>query len=241
VLVARGQFVKKGDVLFEIESPATAHERKMTDIEIALAELRLSRVGAEADDLAQSGTIQSQLASLRARRDGLVERDNRLIVRAPFDGRVADISPGIVEGRWIGRSQQLGYIESTGALAVRGYIEGDDRARITENAVAVFVPADLSREKIEARVNAVSTYGVTRLDLPDLASVNGGPIAVYQQANKVLSPVTAHYAVRAETKGDVPPIGQTVRGTLLIDAKPESLAARLWRWIGRVFVRELGF
>lgn len=241
IKVSRGQTVAKGDVLFEVESPITAHERKLTDIEIALAELRLSRIGAEAEDLAQSGTIQSQLASLRAQRAGLDERDQRLIVRAPFDGRIADISPGIAEGRWIGRSQQLAYLEGGIALVVRGYIDGDDRSRIENGAEAVFVPADLSRKKISARIEDLSAYGVTRLDLPDLASVNGGPIAVYQHANNVLAPVTAHYAVRAETEGSMPAISQTVRGTLLIDARPESLAARLWRWIGRVFVRELGF
>ncbi|MGC4026048.1 MAG: HlyD family efflux transporter periplasmic adaptor subunit [Mesorhizobium sp.] len=241
VHVARGQEVRKGDVLFEIQSPATAHERKLTDIEISLAELRLSRIGAEADDRAQSGTIRSQLASLQAQRTGLEERESKLIVRAPFDGRIADINSGIAEGRWVGRNQQLGYLESNGSLAIRGYVEGDDRARLEDGAKTIFVPADLSRAKLDATLVGVSTYGVTRIDLPDLASVNGGPIAVYQQANKTLTPVTAHYAVRAETPATSTPIGQTVRGTLLIDAKPESAASRLWRWIGRVFVRELGF
>lgn len=240
VKVERGQEVRQGDTLFEISSPVTAQERKLADIEIALAELRLARIGADTDDLTASGTIQRQLASLQAQRAGLEERDQRLIVRAPFDGRMADINPSVVPGRWVGRSQQLGYLARSGTLAIRGYVEGDDRARIEDNANAIFVPNDLTRSKISVKLQAISAYGVTRLDLPELASTHGGPIAVYQHANQALSPVTAHYAVRAKVVGDMEPINQTIRGTLLIDARPESLASRLWRLIGRVLVRELG-
>ncbi|MBX3598961.1 MAG: HlyD family efflux transporter periplasmic adaptor subunit [Rhizobiaceae bacterium] len=241
VNVARGQDVREGDILFEIRSPTTSHERRLTDIEIALAEVRLSRMGAEANDLAQSGTLQSQLASLRAQRSGLEEREKKMTVYAPFDGRMADIKSGISKGRWVGRSQQLGYLEATGVLAVRGYIEGEDRPRVEAGAKAVFVPDDLSRAKIPAKLEHVSAYGVSSLDLPDLASINGGPIAVYEHANHRLTPATAHYAVRAAAEEHADPIMQTVRGTLLIDARPESLASRVWRWVGRVLVRELGF
>ena len=240
VRVERGQEVRQGDILFEISSPASAQERKLADIEIALAELRLARIGADTDDLTASGTIERQLASLQAQRAGLEEREQRLIVRAPFDGRMADISASVVPGRWIGRSQQLGYLARSGTLAIRGYVEGDDRARIADDASAIFVPNDLTRSKISVKLQAISAYGVTRVDLPELASVHGGPVAVYEHANHTLSPVTAHYAVRGNVVGDMPPVNQTVRGTLLIDARPESLAARLWRWVGRVFVREFG-
>ncbi|HEY5820216.1 MAG TPA: biotin/lipoyl-binding protein [Mesorhizobium sp.] len=240
VRVERGQEVRQGDILFEISSPASAQERKLADIEIALAELRLARIGADTDDLTASGTIERQLASLQAQRAGLEEREQRLIVRAPFDGRMADISASVVPGRWIGRSQQLGYLARSGTLAIRGYVEGDDRARIADDASAIFVPNDLTRSKISVKLQAISAYGVTRVDLPELASVHGGPVAVYELANHTLSPVTAHYAVRGNVVGDMPPVNQTVRGTLLIDARPESLAARLWRWVGRVFVREFG-
>jgi putative peptide zinc metalloprotease protein len=240
VKVKRGQEVKQGDVLFEIASPANAQNRKLAGIEIALAELRLARIGADAQDLSESGTIQRQLASLQAQREGLEERDRRLIVRAPFAGRVADVNSSIEPGLWVGTSQQLAYLEGGGAMAVRGYVGGDDRARIEETAPAIFIPNDLTRSRIPVQLEAISAYGVTRVDLPELSSVHGGPIAVYEHANHMLAPVTAQYAIRGEVAGEAEPVNQTVRGTLLIDARPESLASRLWRWVGRVFVREFG-
>lgn len=240
VNIQRGQNVRQGDVLLEIESPNNQHERKLADIEIALAELRLARIGAEEQDRVESGTIRRQLASLQTQRSGLDERDAKLVVRAPFDGIVTDISPSLIPGRWVGRSQFLAFLAQGEGLVIRAYIEGNYRGRIETGAPATFVPKDLTRPKVAARLDAVSAYSVTRLELPELGSVFGGPVAVYEHSNRSFSPASAQYALRASVQAEGSSITQMEAGTLLIEASPESLASRLWRVVARVFVREFG-
>lgn len=240
VKVERGQRVSQGDVLFEIESPNNQHERKLAEIEIALAELRLARIGVEDQDRVESGSIRGQLASLQTQRAGLDERDAKLVVRAPFDGVVTDLTPSLVPGRWVGRSQMLGFLAQGQGLAIRAYIAGDYRARIEPGAQATFVPKDLTQPKVVARLEAISEYSVTRLELPELGSTFHGPIAVYEHANKSFSPVSAQYALRASVEDSSAAITHTEAGVLLIDAQRESVASRLWRTVARVFVREFG-
>lgn len=240
VKVERGQHVKQGDILLEMESPNNQHERNLANIEISLAEVRLARIGAAEQDRVESGTIRRQLASLKTQRAGLDERDAKLVVRAPFDGVVTDLTPSLVPGRWVGRSHMLGFLARPEGLVIRAYVEGDHRARIEAGAAATFVPKDLTRPAVEARLDAISEYSITRLELPELGSTLGGPIAVYEHQNRSLAPAAAQYALRASVLQPNAAINQTESGTLLVEARPESLAARAWRTIGRVFVREFG-
>ncbi len=238
--VKRGQTVRKGDVLIEIQSPNSAHERRLAEIEMSLAKLRLERIGAEDQDRMESGTIRRQLASLETQVSGINERDDKLIVRAPFDGVITDLSPSLTPGRWVGRSQMLGFLAKGEGLVVRAYVEGDQRGRIAEGAEATFIPKDLTQSKVKARLDGISQYSVSRLELPELGSTFGGPIAVHEHGNKGLSPATAQYALKASVQDADAQIPQTRIGTLRIEAKAESVASRAWRTVGRVFVREFG-
>lgn len=124
------------------------------------------------------------------------------MVRAPFDGIVTDISPSLIPGRWVGRSQFLAFLAQGEGLVIRAYIEGNYRGRIETGAPATFVPKDLTRPKVAARLDAVSAYSVTRLELPELGSVFGGPVAVYEHSNRSFSPASAQYALRASVQAE---------------------------------------
>jgi putative peptide zinc metalloprotease protein len=241
IRIKPGDRVRKGDVLFVISSPANLHEKRLADIEIALAQTRLERIGADADDLATSGPIREQLASLQSKRAGLDEVAGRLVIRAAFGGVIAELNPALYAGRWVSGKERLAYLADDGVVVMRGYVDGESRARIEPSANAAFIPDDLTRPRIDTRLAAISAYGVRALDIPELASIHGGRVAVYQTERRELAPVGAEYAVLTEPLAQTKSIGQTERGVLVIDARPESMMSRLWRWVGRVFVREFGF
>ncbi|PLP59414.1 hypothetical protein CYK37_08800 [Mesorhizobium loti] len=238
--VRRGDLVRKGDVLFVISAPALAQERKLAEKGIDLAEQRIARIGSEAEDLAARGVIMTQLSSLIAKRDGLQQREDRLVVRAPFDGRIADLNAEIAVGQWVSRKEQLAFLSSDTGAIVRGYVSGNDRARIENGATGWFIPDDLTQPKAKVVLVSVAIAGAQELDIPQLTSQFGGPIAVHQTDNKRLAPTSAEYAVTARVADFKQGPSQTWRGVLILNGQAESLLARAWRQVLRVLVREAG-
>jgi putative peptide zinc metalloprotease protein len=78
------------------------------------------------------------------------------------------------------------------------------------------------------------------IDLAPLASTYGGDIAVIDNGQHALAPVTAQYGIKTEALevGTAPTSVQ--RGVLRISAKSESLATAMTRQVLKVLIRESG-
>lgn len=236
----RGNMVRKGDVLFVVSSPTLAQERGLAEIEIDLAQQRIGRIGADVEDLAERGVIATQLSSLVAKRDGLAQREAKLVIKAPFNGRIADMNAEIAPGQWISRKEQLAFLSADDGSVIRGYVSGNDRARIEPGSTGWFIPDDLTQPKLRVVLASVAISGAQQLEIPQLTSQFGGRIAVHASDGKRLVPIAAEYAVTAlavDERGDP---AQTWRGVLLLDGRAESLLARAWRQVLKVLVREAG-
>jgi putative peptide zinc metalloprotease protein len=240
IRVRNGDSVRTGDVLFEIAAPAIAQDRRLAEIKKQLYETRLARIGAEPEDLDERGVIEQELATLREKLAGLIRREQALQVRAPFDGRVADLNPLLREGRWISRNEVLGVLTGGRGTVARGYVKGDDLGRLQEDGKGLFVPDDLTQPTIDMSLEAVAVSGAQQIDIPQLTSIANGPIAVEQNSARELVPAAAQYAIVATAADDTATPFQTRRGVLLLDGKPESLASRMWRQVLKVLVREAG-
>lgn len=238
--VKRGDLVHRGDVVFVVSAPALAQERELAEKEIDLAQQRIARIGAEADDLAARGVITTQLSGLISKRDGLRQREEKLVVRAPFDGRITDLNAEISVGQWVSRKEQLAFLSSDSGAIVRGYVSGNDRARIENGATGWFIPDDLTQPKTKVVLVSAAVAGARELDIPQLTSQFGGPIAVHQTDDKRLAPTSAEYAVTARVTDLKQGPSQTWRGVLILNGQAESLLARAWRQILKVLVREAG-
>ncbi|MEI5682178.1 HlyD family efflux transporter periplasmic adaptor subunit [Mesorhizobium sp. CCNWLW179-1] len=236
----RGDTVRKGDVLFVISSPTLVQERGLAEIEIDLAQQRIDRIGADAEDLAERGVIATQLSSLVAKRDGLEQREAKLVVRAPFNGRIADMNAEIAPGQWISRKEQLAFLSADDGSVIRGYVSGNDRSRIEPGSTGWFIPDDLTQPKLRVVLASVAISGAQQLEIPQLTSQFGGRIAVHASDGKRLVPIAAEYAVTARAVDEPGDPAQTWRGVLLLDGRPESLLARAWRQVLKVLVREAG-
>lgn len=239
IAVADGQTVKAGDVLFELEAPQLAARLRETKTEIALRELRLARGGADAQDLHDRSILEGELASFRAQLEGLEKSQARLVIRAEFDGLIRDVPQRLYAGKWVARTEQLGLLTSASGAVARGFISGDDLARVATGNSAVFVPEDLGGAKVQLALDAIAPSSSQAIDLLPLASLFGGRIAVTQAADRSLAPVEAQYGVHATATGPALP-DRVQRGVLMISARGQSLAVRAWRQVVRVLVRESG-
>lgn len=238
--VKRNQNVSKGDVLFVVASPALVQERELADIEIALAKRRLARIGASSEDLTQKNVVENELNRLIAKRAGLTEREEKLVIRAPFNGKIADLNGEMSPGQWVSRKDQFAYLASPGKAVIRGYIGGEDRARVEEGANGFFIPDDLTQDRLAIALSGFSVSSAKQIEVPQLTSQFGGKLAVHPPSKGRFLPVSAQYAVTAEVTGAAPELTHTQSGILLVDGRAESLLARGWRRVLTVLVRESG-
>lgn len=244
ISVTPGQQIRSGDTLFTIEAPAIGEELKVVEVESELARLRLARVGANADDLAERSVIEGELSGLLERRRSLRERQATLVARAPFDGVVSDVNPEILPGQWVGRSEQITMISSQTGATVRGYVNGIESGRLAAKASGWFVPDDISMAKFPITLSSIGESGVQEIDVPQITSHYHGPIAVHPSTagrRQKLVPVSAQYSVMADVADVSFRPGRSLQGVMLLDGDGISLAERVWQRVLMVFFREAGF
>lgn len=245
VLVKAGDTVAAGDVLVQLQSSELDHQIALTKNKIALLKLRLARRSSDAEDRSKSLVLEQELRALSVQLAGLQKERSDLVVAAPIAGTVAEFSSSVHAGRAIGRAEFIGLIRGTTPMVVRGYVAQRDVARLGPQATGRFMPELPGAASLDVTLSAIANAGANDIELPELASVHGGPIAVRPHASdgrgKRLAPVTANYLATMTVDGLAPPPGLSVRGYAVLDGARESIAGRVWRHTAAVFIRESGF
>lgn len=102
------------------------------------------------------------------------------------------------------------------------------------------MPENPSLPRIALRLAAIDDAATRILVDAELGSIHGGAVATRPQQNGALVPEVTVYRLRLEPLGAALP-RQVQRGTVLIDGEAESLAARAWRQLLGMLLRESGF
>ncbi|CAK0743261.1 putative peptide zinc metalloprotease protein [uncultured Gammaproteobacteria bacterium] len=239
--------VTAGEVLYRLEAPELDYGLRAVRLRIAVTDLRLQRATGSAEVLESLSSLQQQLATLISTEAGLIARQERLVLRAPFDGVITDLPPDLRPGLWLKPDQPLGRVVNRERATVRGYLAAADLERIRPGARGRFIPEDPVRPGFEVKVIAIEQVNAAVLDLPMLASTQGGPIAVQpapapSAQQGALVPTSAVYRVTltlVDLTTQAPE--QIIPGTALIEAGTISPLARLWRFAASVFIRESGW
>jgi putative peptide zinc metalloprotease protein len=241
VYVRNGQAVKAGAVLFDLNAPELDAALDQNNSRITQLETELARGVSDAQDLSNRAVLERELASERATASGTGRRKDRLVLRAPIDGIVADLEPAVHAGRWVNGSEALARIITPGRFDIQAYVDENDTWRITPDARGDFVPDDLAQPSREAKIVERAGAALAYLDQPILASVNGGAIAVNADANKRLRPRAALYRMRFVARVDQAPIRtltQPVAGKIIIRARGTSVVDGLFRSFARIMRKE---
>ena len=239
VLVRDGDAVVAGQPLLLLSAPELALGKAQAVLRIAQLESQIARGVADAQDLTDTAVLQRDLLTQRDALAGLARREAALTVRAPFDGRVVDLSAALGPGTWVDGHAPLLRVIVPGRYDVQAYAGEDQAARLAAGTTGRFVPRDPGQGAWRVRLDEIGASAIATLDQPVLALSNGGPIPTNLDDRKQLVPTTALLRVhliaeQAEPRGFVQPIA----GRIVIAARGESLAAKLARGVGRVFVRE---
>jgi len=242
----QGDRIEAGGLILALASPALEHEIQQTGLRHDLVQRRLARTPGDRVDRTSLLVLEQSLASLAAKLDGLQRERAELRLAAPSAGTIVEMAPELKPGRWLGRSDLVARLASGDGCIVRGYVDEDDVARIDLGARARLVPEIATAGGVEVELEHVAAVGSGAMDLVELASHYGGAVSA-RSINRpgeprAFVPVVGQFLVsgRVIIDGGNCQLAQAGRGTLHVAGKPESLAARLWRRVLKIAIRESG-
>lgn len=241
--VKPGDPVQVGDLLFELWSPALHHEERILQLRLAVVDLRLSRMNSEASDRESAIVLEQERRALIQQLSGVRRQRAELRIVAPITGILTELAPYAKQGQWLAQKELLAVIYGQGQPAIRGLVDADNVARVGIGNSGRFVPDDLFSATKLVVVSGLSTANASSVSQPELASSYGGRIATNISERQQTTPVSTHYALRAELTEALAVTGviKPEVGVLTVSGEPQSLVTRVWRRVLMVLVRESGF
>ena len=238
-LVRNGDHVTAGQPLVILSAPELALDEAQSRLRISQLESQISRGVADAQDLTDATVLQRDLLAERDALAGFARREAALVVRAPFDGVVVDLPDALGAGTWVDGHAPLLRVVVPGRYDVQAYAAEDQVGRLGVGTVGRFVPRDSGQRAWHVRLDEIGASAIATLDQPVLALSNGGPVMTSLDDKKQLVPKAALLRIHlVAEQGQTHGFPQPIAGRVVISARGDSLAAKLARAIGRVFVRE---
>ncbi len=236
----RGATVAAGTLLVSLTSDDLEHEIRVVRTEMARIKAKLARLTADDVDRENSAISRRELAVLTAKFQGLQKEKSELEIKAPIAGTLIEFNSELHPGRTISQKDMIVLIGGQRGLAARGYVAEKDLWRLKNGDKGRLVPENGLRQSFQISLRDISLAGARQIEIADLASVNGGKIAVQPGSKHQLVPIAAHYAVTLEIEGPIGNPDTRFRGVAHIKGKAESFAAQIGREIARVLIRESG-
>ncbi|MGF6314465.1 biotin/lipoyl-binding protein [Pseudomonas frederiksbergensis] len=240
VNVHDGQVVAQGEVLIELESPDLDSRQAIVRREIQIQQLQMRRQAGRSETAADAGIVEQRLAEAVAEYRGLAAQRERLLLRAPHGGKVRDLLPQLMVGRWLSTKDPLTRVVEDGAR-LRGYLAEAELWRVSPGAGGRFIADDPMHPAIAVQLSEIDTNGVAYVDQEALTSDHHGPIAVRRDQHQRAEPVQAQYGARLSILENTPTPVQPLRGIVVLQGSGESLLGVAWRRLAALGVRESGF
>ena len=241
VMVRNGQRVQAGDILLTLESPELERDMRRTQIQIEALEVRAGRQASSETDRMQRQVVVESLHSRKAELRGLLEKREHLILRAPITGMVTDCAESLHPGRWVNEKLALAYVIGLEQAGIDAVAPEGELAYLEPGQLARFVPKDLTRDALSARVREIRQIDDSTFALPYYASVYGGNIATRKDPQGRVRPDASIFRVHVQLLEDGPDWNQAVTGTLQVEGRHWSVAERVWDRMVAVLARESGF
>ncbi|HIJ79376.1 MAG: biotin/lipoyl-binding protein [Desulfobulbaceae bacterium] len=241
LLVAHGQQLKKGDLLFELQSPELDYLCRQAERQVEKLKSELSRAGFVEEKAERSQVVAEQLTAALTALAGYREQQARLSITAPISGRLMELADDLRVGQWLNSSTRLGLIVGNGPRQVEGFLREQDVERVTIGTRGSFYPERSELPMVAGLVRELEMTHTEVLKEPYLASIYGGGVPVRRTAGGSLASDQSVYRFVLQPEGEVDFPAQILRGTVRLAGEPASLIRRMWLAIARVVIRESEF
>jgi putative peptide zinc metalloprotease protein len=226
--------------LVSLEAVDLEVREKKAEIAIASAQVELARMPASVRAQENYKIMQEKLAQAVVEKQAVVEEYSRQHLRAPQEGRIRDLAPDLVAGRWIGPRQLLMRVVSDSEQVIEAYVGERQVAAIEPGQVVRFYPSRPDRPMLSGEVVSVDKSPQKELSRPLLASIYGGDVAVKQGPRGALVAQDALFRVTVRPIGEVPPADAVVAGSVRIDTGFRFVVENFVYRILSVLIRESG-
>lgn len=238
--------VKTGDLLFTLSSSRLDFDISQVRGRIGLLDAQIARQNSNLQERRSGTTLDDERRREQAALDGLMLEREKLIIRAPQDGRISNIPSSLHTDRIVMNTQILARISSQGAIKLLALAPEDDAGRILPNADIKFIANDPAFPAIKAQLSHQAPTARAVIYEKELTSTFGGKIAVQPETEHGLIPVNPVYEIRADIlpmneSYDAYSSGRTIGGLVKIKGSREAYAVRIGRQILRVLIREGDF
>ncbi len=241
VLVRAGLRVVEGQPLLRLTAPELSQQLAQTREQLQLVQLKLSRQSASREAQADQAVNRERLRQLGERLSGLEQREQKLVIRAPFGGVVSTMET-LASGQWVGRDQPLMTLVDSEQVMLDGLVHERDLNLLQAGQGGVFIAAGGEHPAVPVRLERIDISAIAALPYPELGSEAGGPVAVRRQDDRLI-PEAAHYRIQLRSEGAVQSSLQPMRqaGMLVLEGKPRSALLHQLQRMAALFIRESGF
>jgi putative peptide zinc metalloprotease protein len=240
VLVSDQQQVGADSELVSLEAIDLDVREKKAAIAIASAQVELARMPASVRLQENYKIMQEKLAQAQVEKQAVLDEYTRQHLRAPQEGRIRDLAPDLVAGRWVGPRQLLMRVVSDSEQVIEAYVGERQVAAIEPGQVVRFYPSRPGRAPLSGEVVSVDKSPQKELSRPVLASIYGGDVAVKQGPRGTLIAQDALFRVTVRPLGEVPAADAVVHGSVRIDTGLRFLVENFVYRILSVLIRESG-
>jgi putative peptide zinc metalloprotease protein len=238
---AEGARVRAGQVLMQFSAPENGSRRDSLQAQAERLKWQVESSGFNAEELAQSGVLREQLATVQAQLAALEEEDAHTRPVAPFDGTLRDVEPELAPGVWVGKHERVAVLVSDRAHEASCYLDEEDVRRVSVGDSARFYIDGHAGPALRLAVTGIDRDASRTLPSGLWAAAQGGSVPARDKQG-AWYPEHAVYRVTFKVEDPAGVLGgRAWRGTAVIDAKWEAPGARFVRTLASVLRREAGF
>ena len=241
LLVENGQIVERGETLARLSAPHLDHDLALATRRLALIDAQLNRMAVSLEERRFGATLIEERARDVAQIASIEKLQDKLVLRAPHDGRVTDLPSIFHTDRYVTATQRLMRIVGTEPSKLTVHPAEHLADRISHGAAIKFISEDPLLPKIYAQVSTLAPTALQHVEDRLLTQLGGGALAVYEDKRGELIADTQLFRMEAElTPENSYNIGQH-RGVAHIKVAPQSPASAVWRSVMDVLTRETDF
>lgn len=262
VYVKKGDLVKKGQLLVQLESDQLNFKIAQTNEKLKQLIWQQRNSVHFQMKFEQQLVLETQINHFKAQLKQLLNQKDKLQFKSPFDGAIESLSDDLQPNAWLKADQALMLLINDQKVSVRAYINGENQEQLKVNQTGYFVPEDIDLSSLPVMVKYIissqaSTFLSRQKNSANLkyihesaplsayhASIYGGSIAVNAEhsGSGNLQPQENRFLVLFEPEAQATyKLPHVIRGTVFINMPRKSLAQRLWQQILILWVKESSF
>ncbi len=236
--------VNKGDILLQLNSPELTQRIQLARLQTEQLRWQLEQQAFSSRLLAKGEALREHYQASQSRLDGLLAEQQKLTLRAPFDGRMLIDRDEYQHGSWVTPQLPLVTLINPELSKIEAYVSEEDLNRLQPRAQARFIADQIELGRYDCRVAEIDNVNVSQLQEPAITSLYGGTLpARWDNSGQVptLKPAVSSYRVLLEQCDPKQPPSMRMRGQATLEVEAESYIQQWTRQLIRVFVKEGGF